>query len=507
MVKQNEGYDIKRLIAVILGKIWIVVVCAILFGTSSFLYTKFAVPLKYESYTSLYVRSDRTVSSGDNGGGVNMGTLNLAKSLVSTYVVVLQSDSVMDKIGNLLVLQFDDETLASVFAIDNGKISTNSIKNCFTMTSLDGTEAMKISAVTTDPEISAALCNMMAQVAPDFLIRVVGAGSVEVIDPAVPNYTPVSASIPKNTLLGVLIGVVVAVAFIFVVDFFDDTVKDSDQISDLFDKAVLGEVQNIAIDGVKKKKKDQQNSPRKLLIDKDIPFKVTESYKSIRTNVMFSLGTSDKNIIAVSSPNPSDGKSTASANLAIAFAQTSSKVLLIDADMRKPVQHKLFKLSNTNGLSTLIVNMSSIEDSVKRDVVENLDILTSGPLPPNPSELLSSHSYVKLLDKFSKMYDYIIIDTPPVNVVSDAMVMSNSVSGILLIVKYGNTTYGDISESMKQIELANSNLLGFVLNDIQSSKRSSYYKYKYSYNYYRYGSDYAYESSDDSEDDDNVAEG
>ena len=102
MVKQNDGYDIRRLIALVLSKIWIVVICAILFATSSFLYTKFAVPLKYESYTSLYVRSDRTVSTQDDDSEVNMNTLNLSKSLVSTYIVVLQSDSVMDKIGSLL---------------------------------------------------------------------------------------------------------------------------------------------------------------------------------------------------------------------------------------------------------------------------------------------------------------------------------------------------------------------------------------------------------------------
>lgn len=502
--EQNEGYDIRRLVGLILNKIWIVVVCAILVGISTFLYTKFAVPLKYESYTSLYVRSDRSDSTGNTETEVNMNTLNLSKSLVSTYVVVLQSDSVMDKIGNLLVLEFDEETLSSVFEIEDGKISTDSIKECFTMTSIEDTEAMKISAVTTNPEVSAALCNMMAQVAPDFLIRVVGAGSVEIIDPAVADYTPVSASIPKNTLLGFVAGAVIAIAFIFIVDFFDDTIKDPDEISDLFDKAVLGEVQNIITDGSSKKKNKNKNldrEPRKLLTDKNIPFSVTESYKSIRTNILFALGTSDKNIISVSSANPSEGKSTASANIAIAFAQTSSKVLLIDADMRKPVQHKSFRLSNNKGLSTLIVNMSTFEESIKKSSVENLDILTSGPMPPNPSELLASSQYLEMLRKLSKVYDYIIIDTPPVNVVSDAMIMSNSVSGILMVLKYGSTTYGDVNEAMKQFELANANLLGFVLNDIESGGRGSYYRYSYKYSY-KYSADYAYRSSSNSDDED-----
>ena len=505
MVKQNDGYDIRRLVALLLSKVWLIVVCAILVGTCSFLYTKFAVPLKYESYTSLYVRSDRTTATAttDETNNVNLSNLTFSKSLVDTYVVVLKSNSVMDKIGNLLVLEFDEDTLAAVFKIENGKISTDSIKSCFTMTSIEETEAMKISAVTTNPEVSAALCNMMAQVAPDFLIRVVGAGSVEVIDPAIPNYVPVSASIPKNTFLGVLIGAVIAVGIIFVIDFFDDTIKDADELSDLFDKAALGEVQKVMTENTSKKKGKTSTQVRMLLVDKDVPFNVAESYKSIRTNIMFSLGTSDKKIIAVSSPNPSDGKSTASANIAIAFAQTDSKVLLIDADMRKPVQHKTFKLSNTKGLSTLIVNMSTPEESIKQSVVENLDVLTSGPMPPNPSELLSSEQFAKLMKKLAKEYDYIIIDTPPVNVVSDAMVMTNLVSGVVLVVKHKVTTYGDISEALKQFEFAGANMLGFVLNDIQGNRRGYYYNYKYKYSY-RY-KDYAYRDyvsrdEDDSED-------
>lgn len=518
MVKQNDGYDIRQLISLLLSKIWLIIVCAILFGTCSFLYTKFLVPLKYESYTSLYVRSDRVTATSttqeENTNSVNLSNLTFSKSLVDTYVVVLKSNSVMDKIGNLLVLEFDEETLSSVFRIQDGRIDTNSIKSCFTMTSIEETEAMKISAVTTDPEISAALCNMMAQVAPDFLIRVVGAGSVEVIDPAVPNYTPVSASAVKNALLGALVGIVVAAGLIFVVDFFDDTVKTSDELSEMFDKAVLGDVQKVVTDDDNKKKKkkkgESSRQPRMLLVDKVVPFNVVESYKSIRTNIMFALGTSDKKIIAISSPNPSEGKSTASANIALAFAQTNSRVLLIDADMRKSVQHKTFKLSNTKGLSTLIVNMSTPEESIKSDVMENLDVLTSGPMPPNPSELLSSDQYAALIRKLAKQYDYIIIDTPPINVVSDALVMTNSVSGVVLVVKHKMSTYDDIAESLKQLEFAGANMLGFVLNDVQGSRRGYYYNYKYKYKYsYRYRDyayrDYAYRSDPKEEEKDDAA--
>ena len=135
MVKQNDGYDIRQLISLLLSKIWLIIVCAILFGTCSFLYTKFLVPLKYESYTSLYVRSDRVTATSttqeENNNSVNLSNLTFSKSLVDTYVVVLKSNSVMDKIGNLLVLEFDEETLSSVFRIQDGRIDTNSIKSCF----------------------------------------------------------------------------------------------------------------------------------------------------------------------------------------------------------------------------------------------------------------------------------------------------------------------------------------------------------------------------------------
>lgn len=160
---------------------------------------------------------------------------------------------------------------------------------------------------------------------------------------------------------------------------------------------------------------------------------------------------------------------------------------VIDADMRKPVQHNNFKVTNSDGLSTLIIRKSTMDKAIKNDIIQNLDLLTSGSIPPNPSELLASENYKKLLDELSQKYDYIIIDTPPINVVSDAMVMKDSISGILLVIRYASTTYEELSSCMKQIELAQANMLGFVMNDIHHSRSSSYYNYKYKYKYKKYG--------------------
>lgn len=496
-----DRVNIRRLLELLLSKIWVLLLSMAVGGALMFAYAKLMMPLKYESYTSLYVRSKE--AGEEDTTTIKLSDLNTSKSLVSTYIVVLDSDSAMKNVADILVSQTDLETLERAFTVTNGQIRTADVRRCFKMSAVEDTEVMKITANTKDPEISAALCNIMADIAPEFLIRVVGAGSVEVIDVAAPKYAPVSPNVRAYTMRGALLGLVLACVIIFIIDFFDNTVKDSQELTRLYEKSTLGEVQNIMEpDGDKKKKKNKKKASsdeeRMLILDKRVPFNVVESYKSIRTNIIFSLGTSDNNMIAISSANPSEGKSTSAANIAIAFAQTGCRVLLIDADMRKPVLHKIFKTSNKSGLSTMIINLSTPEESIKSGVVKNLDLLSSGPMPPNPSELLSSRQFGDLLDRLSQQYDYIIIDTPPINVVSDALIISGLVSGSILVLKYANTTYDDVAESMKQIELADVNLLGFILNDVQKEHSGKYYKYKYkykyryNYKYKNYGYSYGY---------------
>ena len=496
---ENEpmnGMNVRQFLQLFLSKIWIILISMVLGGAMLFAYAKFVMPLKYESYTSLYVRS-RESDEGDSTN-IKLSDLNTSKSLVSTYIVVLDSDSAMQSVADILVSETDLETLQNAFNVTDGRIKAADVRKCFRMSAVEDTEVMKITANTKDPEVSAALCNIMGRIAPDFLIRVVGAGSVEVIDVAVPRYAPVSPNVGSFTFRGLLLGLVLSCVVIFLIDFFDNTVKDSQELYRLYKKSMLGEIQNVTDPGSDKRKKNKKKSStdeeRMLILDKRVPFNVVESYKSIRTNVIFSLGTSDNNMIAISSANPSEGKSTSAANIAIAFAQTGCRVLLIDADMRKPMLHKIFKTSNKAGLSTMIINLSTAEESIKSGVVKNLDLLSSGPMPPNPSELLSSRQFSDLLDQLSQRYDYIIIDTPPINVVSDALIISGLVSGTILVLKYANTTYDDVSESMKQIEMADVNLLGFILNDVQKEHSGNYYKYRYRYHYkYKnYGYDYGY---------------
>ena len=245
-----------------------------------------------------------------------------------------------------------------------------------------------------------------------------------------------------------------------------------------YKKAIIGEIQEFAVERNDKSSKDNYSK----LTDKDIPFYIVERYKSIRTNVNFSLATSDKKIFAVSSANPSEGKSIISANIAIALAQGGNKALLIDADMRKAVQHKIFEIKNKKGLSTAISKMNKLDECIQKNVMENLDVMTSGPLPPNPSELLASENMLAILDELNKKYQIIIIDTPPVNVVTDAMELAKCVSGIVVVLRYGRTTTEDIEAVVKKMEFSKVNMLGFILNGIKNKCSGRYYsKYKYDY--------------------------
>ena len=221
-------------------------------------------------------------------------------------------------------------------------------------------------------------------------------------------------------------------------------------------------------------------------------FQIVEAYKTIRTNLLFSLAPGDNKVIIVSSAEPNAGKSTVSCNLAITMAQTGARVLLIDADLRKPSQHKTFRVKKSNGLSRILSGQAELEDCICREVARGLDLIPSGSLPPNPSELLGSDAMSELIDRLSLQYDYIFIDTPPVGVVSDSLVLSNVAAGTVLVCRQGQTTYDELQASIDSIRNVESTLLGVVISDMHTNPRS-YGRYE-KYHYYK-AYDYCYSSA------------
>lgn len=222
-------------------------------------------------------------------------------------------------------------------------------------------------------------------------------------------------------------------------------------------------------------------------------FSVVEAYKTLRTNLQFSMHKNVCNAIIITSTMPRDGKSTVASNVAVAFAQTDVNVLLIDCDMRKPRVNKFFNVPSVPGLSNVLAGLCSVKDAIKSTEYKNLSILTAGILPPNPAELLSGSDMAELVVGLKKEYDLIIMDTPPINIVSDAVVLTAITDGVVLVARHAVTSYADITKSIKALEFVNAKIIGLVLNAVDYSKiygkRYGYYYNggKYGYSKYGYG--------------------
>lgn len=245
-----------------------------------------------------------------------------------------------------------------------------------------------------------------------------------------------------------------------------------------------------------KSKKKQTDSPlrvskaksRKFILNDDTKFIITEAYKTARTNLIFSLSTSPNKVITFTSSSPAECKSTTCINMGITLAATGSKVLLIDADMRKPTMHSLLRLDKTRGLSSVLSGMCTVAEAINSNVRENLDAIVAGPLPPNPAELIGSPNMKELIAVLREHYDYILIDTPPVNVVSDSQLFNELVAGIVFVIRDDVTTHTDVERALKNIKLANGKVLGFIKAACKTtgtggSYIKSYYNYDYNYTY------------------------
>lgn len=238
---------------------------------------------------------------------------------------------------------------------------------------------------------------------------------------------------------------------------------------------------------LKKKTVDSGMEKPKNLISNDSRFAIVEGYKIARTNLVFSLTALGNNCVAVTSWSKGEGKSTATVNLAISFAKMNKRVLLIDTDLRRPNLHNLLKLNNETGVSDIVAQLSDFDKAVHRDVISCLDVLTSGAIPPNPSELIASQHFSELINDVKEQYDYVIMDTPPLGVVADTLLLKDYVAGYVMVVREKVTTHGDIENALQHVKLADSKVLGFLKVGCSLRKRGyKYNKYSYQYNNYYY---------------------
>lgn len=253
--------------------------------------------------------------------------------------------------------------------------------------------------------------------------------------------------------------------------------------------------------GLKKKKATSKASAfsredQKKILCADSPFVVKEAYNSIRTNLLFTQQGEKCPIFVVSSPTANNGKSINTINMAISFAQMGKRTLLIDADMRNPTVHRLFSIPVKNGLSEILAGLTDSITVTKTDI-ENLSVLTAGKIPPNPAELLSSSRMDKLLEFVKAHYDCVLIDTPPVNLVTDSTAFATKATGYIIIVKLETTDMQEVKMTVNSLRHINAPIVGFIANDANASGKrySSYYKRSYYHSKYRYYNNYSYDYS------------
>ena len=220
----------------------------------------------------------------------------------------------------------------------------------------------------------------------------------------------------------------------------------------------------------------------KIFVQKDPKSPISEVFRTLRTNIKFTSFDRKMQSILFTSAGPNEGKSTVVANLAVTLSHTGSKVLLVEGDLRNPTIHKMFSLYNDQGLTNILIDEGNYKDFVQKSGIDHLDIITSGPKPPNPSELLGSNKMKNILNGFNADYDYVLIDAPPIVVVTDAALLASICDGTILIISSGEAIIEGVIKAKELLVNVKANIIGTILNKCKDAKYGGYY-YKYSYHY------------------------
>lgn len=457
-------FSVKEIMELLLRRIVLIMICTVTGLGLFFVASKFIIRPSYTASVQLYVNANDTTSPA------NLNELNYAQKVVATYINFLQTKVFYQQVIEETDLNYKPERLRKMTSIQ----------------SVNNTEIFRISVTTHSPEDAYKLVEAMQRVAPVLIQSIKETAQISVVDPVELPGRPSGPNILLNSLLGGFIGLVFSILAIMLWEIIDVNVKNQEDLNKRYKLPVLGAIPNFDTSQAKKiiRKnrifKDRENL--EFQINEDTKFVITEAYKTLRTNMRFSLRSNMCKKIIICSPMPEEGKSTTSTNLAITIAQMGAKVLLMDCDLRKGRLHRYFNIKSMPGISDVLSGITDVKDVTRKTANENLHILPMGAIPPNPTELLGSVQMEELLSKLDKIYDYIIIDTPPINVVSDSLSLSKVVDGVILVVKEGETSHPNIVSAIGKYEFAEANLLGFVLNGVTleqgKRKKSHYYYYR-----------------------------
>ena len=442
---------------------WLALGALVLSGSLAYLLTAQLTPIYRAEAVIL-------VNQAQNPARANYQDILGSQQLTKTYAQLVTST---------VNLEQALEALAGVY----DELALEALEENVTASAVRDTQLIRIAAEDADPHRAAAIASTVAEVFPCYIEEAQLAGDDEsgagvlntifVAESAQVPSSPVRPSLPVNVAIGVLLGLLVVAAIIAVVEYFDDGVNDREDVQRL-DVPFLGSVlQASRPKGVDK----EMWVPNVAGPQRDEA--LTESYRQVQANLMFALGANDAKVLLVTSANPSEGKSTTSANLATTLAESSKRVLLIDGDLRKPVLHRYFSLPNSSGLSTaFVVEPQSVRRLLKQ-ITPTFFVLTAGPVPPNPAELLGSRKMASMLEELAQPFDIVVIDSPPILRLADASVLTAMADGVVLVARRGKTHQKDLEDAAEVIRSSRKPLLGVVLNGSKRHARRGYYGYGY----------------------------
>lgn len=409
----------------------------------------------YTSKARVYLAAEGRSANDPNAGN---GTYIITIKDLNTYVAVLGSPAVLDPLRQRLGLPPGTPIDVSAEVSETASI-------------------LDITARSSDPQLAADIANavgpQLASVAGKFSTLLASAGQqvqATTISPAAPAATPTSPDTKVNLLLGVLLGLVAGVGLAFVRHTVDTKVRDDKDVISLSRSPLLGRLPM-----------EKSATGRLLTVEGDPHGHHAEAIRRLRTNLMFVDVTTGGHSFVVTSSMPGEGKTTTAVNLAMAVADAGSKVLLIDADLRNPSVARTLGLEGSVGLTTILLGRATAEDVVQRWRDTNLFVLAAGQIPPNPSELLGSEPMEELFVKLRHDYDFVLIDSPPVVPVIDAVIVERLTGGLLMVVAVDRTKKRDLSSALKSLDTVGVKVSGFTLNmtPVKSSQ-------KYRYGYHRY---------------------
>ena len=420
-----------------------------------FIYDKSIKKPLYTTYTTIILTKSNETQTGTT---ITQNDILLNQKLVETYSKIIKSKLVLEQVISETGVTYTAEELSENVSVE----------------AYENTEMLKISVTDQDPELAASIANSIAQVFSGEIAKIYQINNISVVDVAVTPEEVSNNTLKRDLLIALFISIFGTIGVVFVVYYFDDTVKLTDNLEEEIGMPVVAKVFKSDIGS-------KNNRKVELLAQKYPKSVVSESIKTLRTNLQFSSVDEDIKTILITSSIPGEGKSFISANLAISFAQTDKRVLIVDCDMRKGRQHRIFKLSNSKGLSNLLIDdMTNYKDYINKTSVDGVHVITRGTVPPNPSELLNSKKNADLIRVLKAKYDVIIYDGVPCNGLPDSIIMSKLVDKVLIVSSDSMTPKSVLESTKKQLESVNAPVAGDVLNNV-NRKNSTYGKY---YGYY-----------------------